>query len=108
MRIHVSAYIHAYMHMAQARSNEPDAARMRAAFTRQLDADDKAFLDLSCACLMFLDQEWVRTKATYMQFPTILKSTRQRTAAALRSGVKSPAAAAHALGVDLYAAAVAT
>ena len=56
------------------------------------------------ACLMFLDQEWVRTKATYMQFPTILKSTRQRTAAALRSGVKSPAAAAHALGVDLYAA----
>ena len=31
------------------------------------------------SCCRFLDAEWVRTKATYMQFPTILKTTRERT-----------------------------
>jgi len=88
----------------EARSNESEAALMRATFARMLETDSKAFLDLSCVCMMFLDAEWVRTKATYMMFPSVMKTTRERASSALRSSAtKNTAAAARMLAVDLYA-----
>lgn len=84
-------------------SGDAEAAAMRATLGRMLDADARAFSEVFCVVLLALDDEWVRTKATYMQFPNVLKATRARVASALRNGaVRSAGQLATRLSVDLY------
>mmetsp|Transcript_17748 Transcript_17748/g.58399 ORF Transcript_17748/g.58399 Transcript_17748/m.58399 type:complete len:333 (-) Transcript_17748:198-1196(-) len=80
-----------------------EAASMRANFVKMLEKNEKAFMELFCVVFLFLDSEWVRTNATYMQFPIVLKTTREKTCAALRSsGAKSPVSVADIMGIELF------
>jgi len=84
-------------------SNDPNAAHLRAMFGRMLAAQENTFLELLCVVFIALDDEWVRTHATYMQFPVVLKTTREHAASALRHpSCVNPAAFAKRMGVDLY------
>jgi hypothetical protein len=76
---------------------------MRAGLARMLERNDKAFLDLFVVCVIALDSEWVRAKGTYMTFPFILKATKDKITAMLKSPqLKSTGAAADLMRVSLY------
>lgn len=84
-------------------SADHDAAIMRAGLARILERNEKGFHDLFSACMIALDNEWVRAKGTYMTFPFILKATKERITAALKSPqLRSVGTAADLLKVNLY------
>jgi hypothetical protein len=84
-------------------SSDHDAAVMRAGLARLLERNEKAFHDLFCVCMIALDNEWVRAKGTYMTFPFILKTTKDRIIATLKNPhLKSVGNAADLLKANLY------
>mmetsp|Transcript_15640 Transcript_15640/g.24499 ORF Transcript_15640/g.24499 Transcript_15640/m.24499 type:complete len:340 (+) Transcript_15640:120-1139(+) len=86
-------------------NTDPAAAHMRAMFGLMLEHDANAFQELVCIVFMALDDEWVRTHATYMTFPIVLKTIREKTHSALRHpSSNSCAAFARRMNVNLYGA----
>ncbi len=84
-------------------SSDADATVMRTGLARMLERNDKAFHDLFVVCMIALDDEWVRVKGTYMTFPFILKATKEKITAMLKSPkLKSTGAAADLMRVSLY------
>jgi hypothetical protein len=85
--------------------SDPDAAAIKASIGRMVAKRADNFFDLFVVLLIALDDEWVRTHGTYMKFPIIMNSVRDRCKACLRGNVSSVDTVGKAMGVDLYAAA---
>mmetsp|Transcript_18769 Transcript_18769/g.51736 ORF Transcript_18769/g.51736 Transcript_18769/m.51736 type:complete len:322 (-) Transcript_18769:369-1334(-) len=83
-------------------SADPEAPIMRAGIARLIEHDERAFFDFFSASMIVLDEEWVRSKGTYMTFPFIIRTVRERIASTLRNPrLRSAATAAELLHVEL-------
>ena len=73
------------------RGQGSDPARSAAGrgFAGLTAADDRAFEELFVATFEILDREWLRQRASYMQFNTVIKAVRGRVVQALGSQPKS-------------------
>mmetsp|Transcript_11092 Transcript_11092/g.26932 ORF Transcript_11092/g.26932 Transcript_11092/m.26932 type:complete len:341 (+) Transcript_11092:144-1166(+) len=84
------------------KSNDPDLEAVRASIARLLERRPDSFLDLFVVCMLSLDQEWVRQNGTYMRFPMIMQSIKDRSKASLKGHVTSVDVVGRDMGVDLY------
>ena len=73
------------------RGQGSDPARSAAGrgFAGLTAADDRSFEELFVATFEILDREWLRQRASYMQFNTVIKAVRGRVVQALGSQPKS-------------------
>jgi len=63
----------------------PKAHKARLTLCKMMKEDAAALALLFCAAFCLLDKEWTARKATYLEFPAIVKVVREKVEAALHS-----------------------